>query len=79
MNCLQSFSSFAKHPSMKKYYSILEEWEENDDNSEIIHNSNLLNPIDWIDNDKRNYLEATIKEIFKREYMSAESYLDEFR
>ena len=49
---------------MKRYYSILEEWEENDDNSEIIHNNNHLNPIEWIDTDIKNCLEGNIKKIF---------------
>ena len=63
---------------MKKYYAILEEWEENDDNSELIHNSNLLNPVEWIDSDIKNFLESNIKKIFKDEYSNAENYLDSF-
>lgn len=63
---------------MKKYYAILEEWEENDDNSELIHNSNLLNPVEWIDIDIKNFLEGNIKTIFRNEYMNAENYLTTF-
>ena len=49
---------------MKKYYAILEEWEENSDNNEMIHNSNLLNPVEWIDTEIKNFVEGNIKKIF---------------
>jgi len=29
--CLKNFFSLAKHPDMKKYYAVLEEWEEHEE------------------------------------------------
>ena len=79
INCLQAFISHAKHPSMKKYYAVLEEWEDHEDNQETNLEKNFLNPDDWIDKEIKFKLEKKIKTLFKIEFKKAEDYLGEFK
>jgi len=64
LGCLQSFSSFAKHSDMKRYYSVLEEWEELEESSESNHENNVINPEECINEDLKVSLEKKIKELF---------------
>ena len=49
--CLKNFFSLAKHQEMKKYYDVLEEWEEHDDPKENNQEETELKPMECIDPD----------------------------
>ena len=46
---------------MKRYYSVLEEWEEHEESQENNHENNVINPEECIDEDLKVSLEKNIK------------------
>lgn len=76
---LQAFNSFAKHPNMKKYVAILEEWEEREDEREEALESAIINPQEYIDTEEKNLLEKQLKTLVRDEFRRASRFLEEYR
>lgn len=76
--CLKNFFSLARHQEMKKYYAVLEEWEEQDDSQEANTDETELKPMDCIDSEMKLQLESKLKALFQQEFEKTESFLSNF-
>lgn len=79
LTSLQAFNSFVLDKNMKKYFAVLEEWEEHEENRVSDFDNTLLNPEECIDAEERRYLEKTIRILFENQFKKSMTYLQEFK